>query len=485
MCMKKVIACFTCAVALAACVDGFKDEAKWVSSTRNMTLASPAKEQIIVRFSADGATQTIEWPVVPGAGGYLVSVFRDTAGSWVPVGEVDETVDKPSVMRYATEDTYYKVAVKTLGNANANNKDAPTATEKEYNNLLSVYAKIPDYEDLKDYFEENPIPADSAILCYELEAGGTYFMSASVELPTFVVIRGENKDNRASLSLSEGSFVNNGFGFRLQNVDVTIEATHSGNGAFILMSSTFDAGRAAQLSAASNPYIVVPTSSPIAIQSCNITGLKQSLFYDSNQRYAIGSFLIKDCVIERSTGVSSAELRFQAGAWKDITLTGSTFYATSATASSPFFIQNSATTRVVNILPTMETWSNGSITITNCTFFQVCKNGQSLNSNGVMRTSGDKVIALKNLFVDSFEGEAARRLNQYTAVFEGGFNSYWFNNAFPTGEVRDGNGNTSGRDNTGTYIDIDPELTYTGDGQFEVSSPIHKANGIGDLRWYK
>ena len=81
----------------------------------------------------------------------------------------------------------------------------------------------------------------------------------------------------------------------------------------------------------SSSYTVVPTTAPIAIQSCKITGLKYYLFFDNynssspTKKYAIGTFLTKDCIIGQNTNsFNQATIRFGGGMVKDMTITNST-----------------------------------------------------------------------------------------------------------------------------------------------------------------
>lgn len=463
-----------CLIAFS-CVDGYHDDVKWSSSVRNTQLESPAADQITINFSADGTQQTIVWPLVPGAGGYQVTVYNmDNPDSPVLIGVENELIDGISTTRPSTEDSRYKVVIKTMGNPKNNNQEATLATEKNYDNLLAVTAVIPDGTNLTEYFTTNPIPASTTELCYELVAGGNYTMSGNVSIgQTTVTIRGD-KVAHAKIAVTDGSFVNGGAGFKLKFIDmdyanfVGIAST-----AVILMDVNFPT---TGLSSAG--YLVVPTTTPIAIQSCKITGLKYYLFYDAGKKYAIGTFLIKDCIIGRSVNQNAAEIRFGGGMVKDLTLTKSTIYS-EVTAGSNRFIQISSG-NVGSVKPSAETWANGSLTVTNCTFYQSNNSSDSFNSNGAMRQPGDKITIMNSIFVNSFNQAAIRRFRSSNSVptFTGGYNSYWFNGIFPTNEETHAQG-----DNSGTIIKTDPQLTYLGNAQFTLAGPDQIAARTGDPRW--
>jgi hypothetical protein len=478
--LKKGSILLLCVVTLflVSCVDGYKGDITWTSSVKNATLESPAADKITVKFSADGSEQTIEWPLVPGAGGYLVSIYNvDDPDNPVIIGEENQVVDGISVKRPSTEDTRFKAVIKTLGNLKNNNKEAETAAERQYDNLLAVTAVIPDGTNLTDYFTMNPIPASATELCYELVAGGNYTMTGNVSTGTTpVTIRGDKVDHPL-INMTDGSFVCDGAGFKLKFLDINYAdfVGTSGN-AIILMNSSFNAGGAALTESG---YLVIPTTSPVAIQSCKIKGLKYYLFYDYGQKYAIGTFLIKDCIIGQNTNTfGNALIRFGSGMLKDLTVVNSTFYNEVAPShSSNRFIQISSG-NAGGVKPIGETWANGSMTVTNSTFYQAGKGAQSFNSNGAMGQSGDKVTIQKCIFVDCYEnGRVISRFRRgnTAAVFSGGQNSQWYDGQLFTGS----------QDITAdvAYFTSDPKLTYLGNGEFRLEGAEQIAARTGDPRW--
>ncbi|HEY4789627.1 MAG TPA: DUF4992 family lipoprotein [Bacteroidales bacterium] len=464
---------------VSSCVDGYHDDWVWASSVKNATLESPAADNITVSFSADGTTQTISWPLVPGAGGYQVSVYDyDDPTNPVVIGEENEIVDGIKVDRPATEDTRYKVVIRTLGNEKNNNKEAVTATEKLYDNLLPVTASVPDNTNLTDYFNANPIPSSTTELCYELAEGGSYTMTGNIlQGRTSVTFRSASKIHRATIAVTDGSFVNGGAGlkFKFINMDYA-NFTGAATNAVILMDSNFPTA-----GLTSSSYFVVPTSSPILIQSCKITGLKYYLFFDNSKKYGIGTMVIKDCIIGQNTNTfAAAQIRFGAGMLKDFTMVNSTLYNEQAPSnSSNRFMQISAG-NVSSVKPTTETWANGSLSITNCTFYQMGKTAQSFNSNGAMGQTSDKVTIQNNIFVDCYEN--GRVINRFrrggtAAVFTGGQNTQFY------GGLNSYTGTVSDLTSDVNYITSDPQLTYSGNGEFTMTGTAQVAARTGDPRW--
>ncbi|MDR0541231.1 MAG: DUF4957 domain-containing protein [Dysgonamonadaceae bacterium] len=480
--LKKGSMGLLCAVMLffMSCVEGYKDDITWASSVKNATLESPAADKITVKFSADGTEQTIEWPLVPGAGGYLVTVYNmDDPDNPVVIGEENQVVDGVSVKRPSTDDTRYKLVIKTLGNGKNNNKEALTATEKSYNNMLPVTAVIPAGTNLTDYFTANPIPASDTELCYELVSGGNYTMTGNVSTgSTRVTIRGDKVDHPV-VTMTDGSFVVGAAGFVLKFIDIDYSGFigTSGN-SIILMDANFPASGLTEAG-----YAMIPTTQPIAIQSCKITGLQYYLFYDNNKKYAIGTFLIKDCIVGANTGTfGNALVRFQAGMVKDWTVTNSTFYNEQAPSNSSNRFCQISSGNVTSVKATTEQWLSGSMSITNCTFWQAGKTAQSFNSNGAMGNSSDKVTVQKCIFVDCYEvGRIISRFRRgnTSAIFTGGENSQWYDGKLFS------EANTGSQDITAdvNYLTTDPKLTYLGNGQFKMEGAEQISKRTGDPRW--
>lgn len=478
------LVCIAVALSFTSCIDGFKDNLTWSPSVQNAQLESPAADQITATPNPDGNTFKIKWPVVYGAGGYQFSLYIvDDPTKPVLVGAENEVVDGTSVDRPMQEDTRYKIVVKTLGNAKYNNTEATAATEKLYDNLLAVTAVIPSGTNLTEYFTANPIPASTTELCYQLEPNGDYTMTGDVAIGSQVTIRGD-KVNHAKLTMTNGSFVNNGVGFKMKFMDIDYSAFAGLNtSSIILMSATPNPA----IPLTSSGYTVVPTTAPIAIQSCKITGLQYYLFYDNGKKYGIGSFLIKDCIIGQNTSTfNNATIRFGAGMVKDLTIANSTLYNEVKGNSSNRLCQISSG-NAGSVKPLTETWANGSVTLTNSTFYKCAEGAQSFNSNGAMGQVGDKITIKNCVIVNSGEYAATLGSNGFvrrfrrgslSATFTGGGNSYWYNGVFPIGEVQ---GTTC--DTSGDYIDTDPKLTYQGNGVFTMEGADQISKRAGDPRW--
>ncbi|MDR3119600.1 MAG: DUF4957 domain-containing protein [Mediterranea sp.] len=469
----------TCALMVLAamflpfsCIDGYQEDKAWSSGVENASLESPAADKIAVVPSADGSKLTVTWPVVPGAGGYEFSLYIvDDPENPVLVGEEKEVIDGCSAEREMVEDTFYEVVVRTLGNSKFNNKEAGQGTKVPYNNMLDVTATIPDGTNLTEYFTATPVPESATELCYELVSDGEYTMNGNVAIGlTSVTFRG-NKVRHPKLTMTNGAFLNDGAGLRLKFID--LDCTNFEGTSVILMNSTFNAA----LTPSAGGYYVVPTTSPVAVLSCNVKGLKQRLFYDNNKRYGIGTLLIKDCVIEQNTTSSIQLLRSQATVIKDLSLVNSTFY--NKQVNGGYFMQLQGG-QISTVRPDEETWANANLLITNCTFWQVVKNDQMGNYANNFAQRGNTITVTNSIFVDCGNRAVVRRLGggNGNATLTCGNNSYWYGGVFVAGELT-----STPRDASGTHIESDPQLRDPQNGDFTVGGSEHIAKRTGDPRW--
>jgi len=505
--MKKIMAYFAFAAVLASCVDGFKDEETWAPSVRNAQLQSPAASDITVAFSADGENHTISWPVVLGAGGYEVTVYKTPKpadpDTWEIVGNEKEAVDGLSITRPAEPDTRYMAHVRTLGNPKYNNAEATAPAEKAYTNLVNPSAPpIPSGTNLTDFFTTDTIPLTcDSILCYDLEPNGTYTMSGNINhRQSSFILRGD-KNFPATLTITGGSFINGGAGFRLQYMTVEYSG---GTAPLIQMSSTFNEANLPTATQGSNAYLVVPTTDPITLLKLDIRNMQSNLFHGNAQRYAVGMFLIKDCVIGYNTSSFNGAVIYCGGTndrmtIKDFTMQNSTLYnvAKNSNGNYRFMELHGTSANAITNIPGGEVWGNGSLIVTGCTFWQAGPGAQSTNRRrGQWGPAGDKIIIERCVFVDSYndnsEDRAAsnaiiRRFRSYSngqsspASFSASRNSYWYDGKFVQGEIDHEIG-----DKSGTHLTTDPNLSFNGVGAdklFTMSGAEQLQYRTGDPRW--
>ncbi|MDR3651846.1 MAG: DUF4992 family lipoprotein [Paludibacter sp.] len=459
----------TIVLLATSCVDGFKETELFTSSVRNTTLLSP-DSIVFTPSSANDTLVTISWPVVFGAGGYQVSFYKvDDPNNPVVVGTENQVVDGCSTTRALAPDTKYKAVVKTLGNTTYNNKDALAATIASYSTFVPANATIPSGTDLYQYFTANPIQASPATQVYQLEAGGSYTMTG--DIPTGLVnitFRGD-KITHPTVTMSSGKFISDGAGFNLSTIN--FDCTNFTGTGLITFNSSLNTSSPNYLAGWSG--IAVPTTSPVSVRSCKITGLIAPLIYDNGVKYALGTLVISDCIIGQNT-LTKNLISMAGGMVKDLTLSKSTFYNTQI-ATGGYLIQYANSTNVSKIIGSG--WANSTVTLTNSTFWQMNKLNKIANYSG-MSQSYNKLTLLYDIFVDTGNQRILKDLCiNATMARNIGYNTYWFNGVFATAEI------TSGYDTGSTDIQTDPQLKDPANGDFTVQGANQISARLGDPRW--
>ena len=465
----------------ACAVDGYDDDERFVSDVTGATLASPSAETITVTPSADGKTQTISWPVVKGAGGYLVN-FIDEGNPAEPIVK-DSLVDGCSVTVKREEDMNYLLTIKTMGRKDANNQDASSATEMKISTFTPTYKTIPAGSDLKAWFEANPAPAGENHN-FDLEGGAEYTLSGLLDFgASSVTLRSNNKAVPAKITFTDNSSelsTSGGLVLKYLNIDCSASSQ-----AFISLSRN-PAIAPVIVNAWSADYNFYRVKDNISVLSCQITGVNSYFIWDNQVScWFADNVLVDNCLVHLTTPSNSKALsggyfwtNKGAGFFRNLTVSNSTFYNTGEGDVKYFVQYGGFGNDQVKDPDTQFGWTENTITYQNCTFYHVCASGQWGNYNGV---AGKKTSYwnLKNcIFYDCSSSGVARRFlagkqNQPTATFEN--NTYMH----PDGTFD----NPSNYDTSGTNIDEDPGFRDPANADFTISNPTHINRKCGDPRW--
>lgn len=292
------------ALLMASCaVDGFDDET-FRSDVSGVVLESPNADDITVVSSADGKTQTFTWPVVQGAGGYLVT-FYDEANPQEPIVK-DSLVDGCSITTSREEDMKYIFSIRTIGNPEKHNGDALEVTTKLVSTFTPTFATIPAGSDLNEWFAANPIPetAKTENLNYDLVAGGSYTVSSELDFdPYSVTLRSTSKTNHAKITYVGGaatiSFAN---ALNVKYLDFDCAGMPKGNTGGVF---GFSKSPTAERDAATGFVII---QNPVTIIGCNFDNVMGSFFTDNRkgQKVAAVTFLIDNCVVHLTQSLRSS-----------------------------------------------------------------------------------------------------------------------------------------------------------------------------------
>ena len=465
------------ALMLSSCADdGYNDDERWSSSVKNTTLESPSAEDITVTASADGKSQTITWPVVNGAGGYLVSFYDPSAEDSIVA---DSIVDGCQIIVSREEDMNYVFSIKTLGNEANNNKGAEAPTEYAFTTFMPATAVLPNGTDIYEWSQTPEIqtllttPTEETLI-FDLEAGGEYALSNIVDFGhNKVILRTASKSDWATITYANGASIRFGGGFILRYMNINGEATTDP----ILGLS--DAPNEAILGQNSH-YII---NDPVTIQNCYIYNVQRQLLHDNKVKYCIALFTIDNTEVKFTTdgGMSSGSyiLIYDGGGFiNNFTATNSTFWNApnkdGEMYEARYFVRYNNSGRCDRA-----GFTYNMINFQNCTFYNISKSGQMANHGGFDGRATSFYNIQNNIFVDCGGNQVARRIvgrSHAQAEITFNNNTYWYNGAAETG-------NTSY--DTGYQMQSDPAFENAEAGDFTPTGAEQVSAKTGDPRWFE
>ena len=321
----------------------------------------------------------------------------------------------------------------------------------------------------------------------------------AVQVPVDIVISPADGDIAAALTAAtEGKLVKN------ITINLTKDVTYTLGASIIAPNSLVINGNGATIDASSltSPFVALaaePTASflpkndgsgnseyygveKVSISGVKVTGLKQSIFWDSNVKYCVVDFKIENSVFALATEAVSNEalIAFQAGGAKDFTVKNSTIYGNNAVAKYFLRYNNSSRIDRYGFVGADDTWS---FTYENNTFYGLLKSdGQWGNYNGVSQKAGQLVLTVKNNIWVDCDAQTMRRLNQSKNFSNFNAASSMANNIFNReGAVVDQGNYGNGSDLKGTVV-----FTDAAAGNFNADVTVFGSTelpAVGDPRW--
>ncbi len=464
-------------LVLYSCADHYDGNETWSSSVRNSTLTSPPAGDITVTKSSDGSSWLITWPVVYGAGGYEYSLYdvSDPSNPVVVDSIKNAVVDGCSVELARVEDTNYKFVIRTLGNEGLNNVAATEATEITFSSFTATFAAIPSGTDLAAYFEENPLPSDSAgiELCIDLESGGTYTISKAVDFSgNWVTLRCTNKNNRPTVTLGEEASICTSAGMTLKNL--ILDCSASSNPVIAMSKTPVDSIMNA--AGGSNSYYDI--LEPVYLVNCDFKGVNGNLIYDNNVKYCLSTLIVDNCNVHLTSADAvsgQAIFYFKAGFANTLTIKNCSFWNT-GTSDAKYFVQYNNSARCDRA-----GYAYNYINYISNTFYNVVKKGQWGNYSGFAGRATSQWTVTKNIWVDCGSKQIARRIlggrtaSTYTNGCTFNYNTYWFDGAAET--------DNETYDASGTQLTTDPALKDPVNGDLTPTGSEQLSNQTGDPRW--
>ena len=454
--------------------DGYDDDERFESSVKGASLTSPAADAVTVTASADGKTQTITWPVVKGAGGYLFS-FYDEGNLDEPIVK-DSVIDGCSVTVPREEDMNYRIDLSTLGNAKLGNAGASAATQMSFSTFTAAYAAIPGGTDLCQYFQENPVPETDEAVYYDLEPNGSYSLPTALDFGCRdVVLRTTSKTDYATITYGEKGSIEYCGGLTLKYLNLDCSASSKPTLAFSANppEDILDADN-------NNHYQI---TSPTAIMNCNITGVKGMLLFDNKVKYCLKTFIMENCLVHlESEGMTNSSIVYiydGGGFINDFTMRTSTVWNSGDDFKYLIRYNNSGRCDRAG-------YATNSINMLNCTMYNLCKGGQMANHSGFDGRATSNFDIEDNIFVDCGSGQVPRRIigRRGSGDITFNHNTYWFDGAPELEGAPDAvEGAKSEYDDSHSALQTDPAFDDAANGNFRPTGAEQVAYCTGDPRW--
>lgn len=425
---------------LGSCAEGYETSQTADLDVRNAQMETPIQDSISFKVSTDGKTATVSWPVVGGAGGHEVTFMNvDDPDNPVIIDGFDKKiVDGSKFTVSVTEDSKYKMLMRTLGNKEFGNIDDAETHSYDFTTLVPSVATIPSGTDIYQFFQENPLDSNKVEVAVELEAGGEYTMSGPVDFCHHpLTFRGDKIHRPVVHMTGDGHFETySTLKVKFINFDMT-ESTADG---FIAMSkdnlpdSIKTENRGNYWRGSSQIKGIYMVEDPIYIANCWFKNLPHAMLYDNQVNCAFWYFTLSNCIVQMNN-VTKSSIGFinlyKAGkSVKNITIEKSTIYNIADNGSACFIrYQNESNSSPEKVFGTLSAeynshkWVFTRSTLAKCYY--------DYNSNSGWRFSNNvRVSVAFTLNIDHtifYNCAQLYRMNDIKASRTFRFNFFWNN----------------------------------------------------------
>jgi hypothetical protein len=298
-------------VMLEGCAEGYESSSIIDLGVRNTQMVTPIQDSIKFKVSTDGKTATITWPTVAGANGHEVTFMNvDDPDNPVIIDDYDKKiVDGSKFTINVTEDSKYKMLMRTLGNKEFGNKDDVETHSYEFSTLVPSVATIPSGSDITKYLEEHPLDSNTVEVAIDLEPGGEYTMSGTVDFCHHpLTFRGDKIRRPVVHMTGDGHFETySTLKVKYINFDMT-ESTANG---FVAMSkdnlpdSIKTENRGTYFRGTSQIKGIYMVEDPIYIANCWFKNLPHAMLYHNNVNCAFWYFTLSNCIVQMNNTTQS------------------------------------------------------------------------------------------------------------------------------------------------------------------------------------
>lgn len=488
---------------LGSCAEGYETSSISDLGVRNTQMETPIQDSISFKVSTDGKTATVSWPVVGGAGGHEVTFMNvdDPDNPVIIDGYEKKIVDGSKFTVSVTEDSKYKMLMRTLGNKEFGNIDDAETHAYDFSTLVPSVATIPSGTDIYQFFQENPLDSNKVEVAIDLEPSGEYTLSGPVDFCHHPLTFRGDKIHRPVVHMTGNGHFETYSTLKVKyiNFDMT-ESTADG---FIAMSkdnlpdSILTENRGNYWRGSSQIKGIYMVEDPIYIANCWFKNLPHAMLYDNQVNCAFWYFTLSNCIVQMNN-VTKSNIGFvnlyKAGkSVKNITIEKSTIYNISDNGSACFIrYQNESNSTPEKVFGTLTAeynshkWVFSRSTLAKCYY--------DYNTNSGWRFSNNvRVSVAFTLNIDHtifYNCAQLYRMNDSKASRTYRFNFFWNNGQ------DDKNRNNSMKDsgNAPFASEYDPgfggqelqELDFSqpnGGVNFTPTEYEIVTNRVGDPRW--
>ena len=422
-----LLLCIAGFMFLASCADGYDSPKGFDMGVSGTQMVTPIGDSISFKVNTEGTVATVSWPLVPGAGGHEVTFENvdDPQNPFIVDGYDKKIVDGSKFTVSVTEDSRYRMTMRTLGNHDLGNIDVAEPSVFEFSTLVEKVATIPSGSDITTWwkdFKSVTAPFDHEV-AIELEPSGDYIISDTLDFGGYNLTFRGDKIHRPTVKIQGTANIQSYSGLKVKFINFDCSES-SANGVFgMCVSNLPDSIKSQNLgylrdgSPINNIYIV---RDPLYISHCWFKDVPRGFLNDNGVECAWWYVTIDDCIIQLNNASSNQGflcLQNKGRVIKNVKLTNNTIFNIQENKSA-YFVRyshpsNANPQKVFGTTPGMDTQT---FTISNCTLSKVYT-GQKFANN--MSATGQALTIDHTIFYDI---NSVRQLPRV-----GGFKTFKFN----------------------------------------------------------
>ena len=405
-------ACVTLAWAATSCADGVELES-YDSGVRNQQLSAPQLDAscFTTQNSTDATYTVMSWPVVYGAGGYLVNVdIVDDPSNPIAVVN-DSIVDGCSITFVQQEDTKYQISIQTMANEKLGNTASEVLVYNDYTTLVAAVT-VPVGQDLAAFVKANLKTGTTDVQAFELVAGATYEVSDTVAFGLQPVQLRSDKNSHATIVFKEKACITTQAPLTVKFLNFDCENTSAPP---ICLDPNPDASLyydqpvwQAKYGGAQKVYFL---DGDIILKDCIFREIKGSFFSGSKANWALTNLSISNCIVEGDYATSEAFISMygaSTGTILNLIIANSTFYNLQENSSGYFLRLSNASNATPQKIYGPSYAGKGGVTVFNTTFVRMLSGAHWFNN---YPQSGVTFSLKRNIFYDTALIQKAIRNN--------------------------------------------------------------------------